>query len=71
MLKEVAITFDDDETKYSFTEWCECPDILEITLSNWTGDTYEVVETFPVLSKEDWEEFKRAGDMAFTLMRGK
>lgn len=75
MFKELSITLDDDETKYTFAEWSEVPNILEITLSSWANhhNKYQYVHaaTLPALSKEDWEEFKRAGDAAFDMMRNK
>lgn len=70
MFKDLSILQSDDDTKYTFAEWAECPNILEITCSAWVSADKGYTEQFilPVFNKEDWEEFKIAGDIAFTAM---
>lgn len=70
MFKDLSILQSDDDTKYTFSEWDECPDLLEITYLERDHQSNMYIEKFtlPVFNKEDWEEFKNAGDAAFILM---
>lgn len=70
MFDKLSILQSDDDTKYTFAEWGECPNILEVTYLERVSSDEEHTERFtlPVFNREDWEEFKAAGDMAFKMM---
>jgi hypothetical protein len=70
MFDKLSILLHEECTKYTFGEWEEVPNLLEIVyLEDSLGDMDFVQKiNLPVFSKEDWEEFKRAGDMAFKMM---
>lgn len=70
MFKDLSILQAEDCTKYTFAEWDEVPNLLEITYSERVGsdNLHANKFTLPVFSRDDWEEFKSAGDMAFKMM---
>lgn len=70
MFGNLSILLHDDCTKYTFGEWEEVPNLLEIIYLEDGLDGMDYVEkiNLPVFSKQEWEEFKRAGDMAFEMM---
>lgn len=45
---------------YNFEEWDEVPDILYFSPVCGSDN--------PVLNRQEWEEFKKCGDMVFDLM---
>ena len=53
-----------------FPSGMNAPDLLEITYLERDHQSNMYIEKFtlPVFNKEDWEEFKNAGDAAFILM---
>ena len=61
--KSLSIEFSNGDTVYTFSEWAEISGILEISFN----DSRTVV-TLPAMDKDEWQKFKRAGDMAFELM---
>jgi hypothetical protein len=61
--KSLSIEFSHGDTVYAFSEWTEVDGLLEISC-----DDSHTVFTLPVMDKEEWQKFKRAGDMAFELM---
>jgi hypothetical protein len=64
--KSLSIEFSNGDTVYTFAEWTEVDGLLEISCN----DSHTVV-TLPVMDKDEWQKFKRAGDMAFELMENK
>lgn len=70
MFKDISIIDNDGDTKFTFAEWVEVGGLLEISISEFEVDKYKELFTMPVLSKDLWEEFKRAGDVAFSMMEG-
>lgn len=69
MFDKLSILMHDNCTKYTFEEWEEVPNLLEVTYYEGDSETkYILTFALPVFSKEDWEEFKHAGDIAFSMM---
>ena len=58
----IKLANDDHEDLYTFEEWVESPNILSIGALG-AGE-------LPVLSKSEWEQFKKCGDTVFELMEG-
>ena len=61
--KSLSIEFSNGDTVYTFAEWTEVDGLLEISCNDGHTDI-----TLPVMDKDEWQKFKRAGDMAFELM---
>lgn len=70
MFRDISIVDNDGDTKFTFSEWVEVGGLLEISISEFEVDKYKELFTMSVLSKDVWEEFKRAGDVAFSMMEG-
>ena len=69
MFVGLEISLHDDCTRYKFSEWVEADGLLEISYSESSGDSqFKHVINLPVMSKAEWEHFKRAGDIAFEMM---
>lgn len=61
--KSLSIEFSNGDTVYTFSEWTEIDGLLEISC-----DDSARTLVLPVMDKEEWQKFKRAGDIAFELM---
>ena len=61
--KSLSIEFSRGDTVYTFSEWTEAEGLLEISCD----DSVRTL-LLPVMDKEEWQKFKRAGDLAFELM---
>ena len=69
MFVGIEISLHDDCTRYKFSEWDAVNGLMEISYRQSSGDSqFEHVINLPVMSKADWEHFKRAGDIAFEMM---
>lgn len=66
MFKSLTIEMHESDTEYTFSEWEEVTGHLEVSYKD-VALSSEF--TLPVFTREQWEEFKRAGDMAFEAMR--
>lgn len=63
---EVKINFNDSDTIYTFSEWDEVPEYLNINYSELGTEGEEF--NLPAIGKQEWEAFKRAGDIVFENM---
>jgi hypothetical protein len=65
MFKALIIEMHESDTEYTFSEWDEGRGYLEVSYKD-VALSSEF--TLPVFTRGQWEEFKRAGDMAFGMM---
>ena len=70
MFDKLSIVLHEEETKYTCGEWCEVPNLLEVSYFDCDNEGWVNKFVLPVFSKQDWEEFKRAGDTAFRMLKG-
>ncbi len=62
MFDKLSIMMSEGDYSVDFAKWFESEGCLEITIRD------HKTTSLPVMDKEDWEAFKRAGDAAFELM---
>ena len=68
MFKEISIMDEGNDTEFTFAEWTEVSGILEITVKDLSCSGVSSVQVIPFMDKKMWDEFKRAGDIAFNMM---
>ena len=64
----IIIEFHDYDTRFEFSAWTEVNGYIEIGYKEYDSGTYVHKFNLPTMNQKEWEEFKKAGDIAFEMM---